>query len=288
MLEAFRKVLPPAPPSSFESPGLGAGAGQGAAYELKFHLTEIEATAVEAWARHRLTPDPHGRDGAYDIVSIYHDTPRLDVFHRSTGFRRNKFRVRRYDEGSFLFLERKTRRGDRVRKRRVSVPLSDLPFLSRSLVPESWQGAWFHRRLCVSGLRPTCKVAYQRTAFFGKSADGPLRLTLDRGLVGAPAHDWHVSPVDDGVPLLPEGVLLEMKFHVHMPALFRELLPHLPCQPARVSKYRRCIELCQVAEAQPEQEPGVASVGDLLRVLWVGSRADTMQAPLLPRTAEGA
>ena len=52
----------------------------------------------------------------------------------------------------------------------------------------------------------------------------------------------------DGEPLLPGGVLLEMKFHVHLPELFRSLLPRLPLQQGRVSKYRRCVQVCGLLE----------------------------------------
>ena len=31
-----------------------------------------------------------------------------------------------------------------------------------------------------------------------------------------------------------------------MPALYRDLLELLPIQPARASKYRRCVELCGI------------------------------------------
>ena len=56
-----------------------------------------------------------------------------------------------------------------------------------------------------------------------------------------------VLPPPYGQPLLPGGVLLELKFHVHLPQLFHDLLPLLPLQPARLSKYRRCIQLCGLA-----------------------------------------
>lgn len=271
------------PPPTFQSPGLGVRRGRGSAYELKYQVTEAEADAIEQWARARLTPDPHGNDGVYRIVSIYHDTPRLDVYHRMSGFRRNKFRMRRYDNGNFLFLEKKTRRGDKVRKKRAVVSVHDLPHLSAPTVRDDWAGAWFQRRLRGRELQPTGRVSYERTAFFAGAAEEPMRLTFDRHLVGAPVRDWDVSPVDDGVPLLPGGVLIEMKFHVHMPALFQELLPQLPYQPARVSKYRRCIEYCGIADLLTPA-PTLPSVAEVLRVLW----PENCPPVGLRRAAEGA
>src|SRR5690349_17795006 len=83
--------------AEMKSPGLAAADGLGAAFELKFQLTPDDAARVEAWAHQHLTPDRHGDAGRYRITSVYCDTPALDVFHRSPGFRRSKFRLRRYD-----------------------------------------------------------------------------------------------------------------------------------------------------------------------------------------------
>ena len=49
------------------------------------------------------------------------------------------------------------------------------------------------------------------------------------------------------MPLLHGAVLLEMKYHVSLPAVLRDLLPMLPAQPTRVSKYRRCVHMCGLA-----------------------------------------
>ena len=40
---------------------------------------------------------------------MYCDTQALDVFHRTPGYRRRKYRVRRYDEAWDVHLERKVR-----------------------------------------------------------------------------------------------------------------------------------------------------------------------------------
>src|SRR6478736_4750673 len=97
----------PIPESPAVSPGL-ATRSLGAAFELKFRLTPAEAAFVEAWARKHLTPDHHGAGGSYKVASVYCDTPGFDVFRRSAGFKRRKYRVRRYGDSPELFLERKT------------------------------------------------------------------------------------------------------------------------------------------------------------------------------------
>ena len=212
------------------------------AFELKFHLPEASAGSVEAWARRRLTPDPHGEEGAYLTTSLYCDTARLDVYHRSPGYRRSKFRLRRYESTDRVYLERKRRKGDRVRKQRDVIGVGEVAVLSGGDVPPDWPGLWFFQQTRFRELRPACRIAYQRTAFQGTSSSGPVRLTLDRGVVGAPACDWSVSPVEEGKPLLPGGVVMEMKFRASLPPLFRELLEQLPPTLGRISKYRLCVE----------------------------------------------
>jgi hypothetical protein len=229
------------------SPGLATGS-LGPAFELKFQLTVAEAKFVESWARTNLSPDCHGADGFYRVTSLYCDTPRFDVFHRRAGFKRRKFRVRRYGEALQVFLERKSKLGDRVRKKRVEVSREELCRLAEAQTNPDWIGSWFHHRVLKRDLHPMVRVSYERTAFFGRAGVAPVRLTLDRNLIGAAASEWDVAPLREGLPLLHGAVLLEMKYHITMPEVFLDLVPHLPAQPARVSKYRRCVHLCGLAE----------------------------------------
>jgi hypothetical protein len=211
----------------------------GVAFELKFVVDDDQARRVEDWARQRLAPDAHGepvRGGAYITTSLYCDTPRFDVFHGTPSFCRSKFRVRRYGPAGWAFVERKSRWGDRVAKRRTPLPLDDLPRLGEPLGPLTWPGDWFHRFLRHLRLVPACRVAYERTAFVGAG----LRLTLDRRLRGVPALGWSVDPVDDAPALLDGRVILEFKFGPALPVMFKQLAAELGLAPMRVSKYRLC------------------------------------------------
>jgi hypothetical protein len=212
---------------------------------LKFLLDDARAQEVEAWARARLAPDPHGDPalgGAYWTTSLYFDTPGLDVYHRSPGYKRRKFRVRRYGAAPWLFLERKSKRGDRVAKRRTAAPAEEVGLLARPLSVTTWPGHWFHQGLRERRLVPACRIAYQRTAYVGAGADGPLRLTLDRRVRGAPCRDWAVGPPDGALPLLQGQVILELKFRAALPGPFKDLVQAQKLSPSGVSKYRKCRE----------------------------------------------
>ncbi len=224
------------------SPSLLSEPGGGDAYELKFRLTTEEARWAESWARQHLLPDPHGDNGMYRTTSLYLDTPLLDIFHKTAGYRRSKYRLRRYGSAEWVHLERKIRRGDRVRKRRDTIPLAEI---TRLLEPEV--GGWFGDRLRQRLFRPVCWIGYTRTAFHSSAADAPLRLTLDRHVLGTPATAWSVPPRVEGRALLPEEVILELKYRNNLPVLFHELLAVLPSRLAGVSKYGRCVEAWNLA-----------------------------------------
>jgi VTC domain len=216
------------------------------AYELKFALELEQAAPVEKWARTHLTLDPHGDPalgGAYRIHSLYLDTPTLDVFHRVSSHRRRKYRLRRYGDESGIYLERKTRSGDRVRKRRSLVPDGELSNLSSPAVDPGWNGEWFHRRVASRRLGPSLQVSYHRLAFLLPDPHDPARLTLDRDLVCQPARDWSVRPAREGRPLTSGRMVLELKYRGTLPTLFRQLLHETGLCPGSMSKYRRGIEV---------------------------------------------
>lgn len=228
------------------SPSLaGMNNRDGSAFELKFLLDELHAGRVEEWARSQLAIDPHGDaslGGAYHTTTLYFDTPELDVYHRTPKFARRKFRARRYGMASWAYLERKSRRGDRVSKRRVQVSGDEIALLANPMSLESWPGHWFHQRLRLKNLRPAALVTYRRTAHVGSCSEGPLRLTLDRDVHGSLCNDWRISPAGDVVQLLLRPVILELKFMRALPLPFKDLVRNFRLNPTSVSKYRLCRE----------------------------------------------
>jgi len=244
-----------------KSPGLRTGV----AFELKFELAREQVLRMKAWASRHLRPDPHGDVGCYRVTSVYCDTPEFDVFHRAAGYRRSKLRLRRYGTAPFVFLERKQRNGDKVSKRRVEVAPEELPrlasYMAGAIPPADWEAGWFLDKALKKRFAPVCRVGYDRTAFFGMAGSQGVRLTIDENVIGVPAQGWDAQPLSEGSALLPGSALLELKFQDSIPQLFRELLPELPVQTARVSKYRRCVQMCGLVTdlstrgAQPPQEP---------------------------------
>jgi hypothetical protein len=212
------------------------------AREIKFRIDPDKAARVQEWARARLSPDPYasGEHGdQYSTTSLYFDTADLDVFNRRGSFGRSKYRIRRYGSSDVVFLERKMRNRSMVVKRRTMVALDGITQLGQTL-DLGWPGLWFQRRIHARGVRPTVQVAYHRSARVGLGTWGPMRLTLDNGIRGLTAAGLEFRP-DLGVAVADADAILELKFRVEMPAIFRHLVEEFALQPATVSKYRLAV-----------------------------------------------
>jgi hypothetical protein len=211
-----------------------------AACEIKFVIDERLAPRVKEWARTHLQPDPHGcgafRD-EYRISTVYFDTRGFDVFHRHDSFGRAKYRVRRYGDSNSVFFERKLRKPGLLIKRRTRDDIGTLDRLGDRISDLDWAARWFQRRLVVRSLRPVCQVSYHRTARVAQTAEGLARLTLDSDLRAMPI-DSPRFEADPGEEFLEGRLVLELKYHARVPALFRRLIEEFALVPETASKYR--------------------------------------------------
>lgn len=227
------------------------------AREVKFLVPREMAPEIRDWAGRRLRADVHGGGDSgdeYRITSLYCDTSALDVFHRRGSFGRAKYRVRRYGTMADVFLERKLRTNLLLAKRRTSVPLIALAHLNAPDVASTWPGWWFCERVKVRQLAPTCQVSYRRNARVGSVPGGLLRLTIDDDLRVLPAEDFRFRD-ERGQPLLPQHLIVELKFTGDMPPLFHLFLDRFQLQRASISKYRLALGALRNAPARSPARP---------------------------------
>ncbi len=224
---------------------------------MKFLLSEELAREVEERLASRLSLDPHAdpsRGNGYHIRTLYCDTPQLDVFHRVGRYRLFKFRLRQYGVSPKVFLERKSKRGHLVRKRRSTIPLEQIGCFADGPPTSGWEGDWYYRQLARNRFAPVCLIGYDRVAYYGTCSEGPLRLTFDRQIHGGLTSDWSLTPLETSQPLLTGLVVCEFKFRGALPSVFKSVIESLQLSPCGVSKYRHCIQSSGHMEARSVSE----------------------------------
>jgi hypothetical protein len=213
--------------------------------EMKFLIAPEQAAAIREWARARMAADPNaGGDGGdqYRVTSLYLDTEDLAVYERRGSYGRSKFRVRRYGESEWIYLERKLKTRNRVGKQRSFVPAAEVAWLASETTGKGWAGHWFHERVLLRELRPVCQISYLRTARMAMSGTGPVRLTLDEDVTATPVDGYAFVPAEGGTVLTPERRILELKYRLEVPGLFKELMQEFGLSPQPSSKYRMAVE----------------------------------------------
>lgn len=244
------------------SPSLDVRESREFAAEIKFQVPGFAGDQVLEWARTRLVPDPNACEGGlkdgYQITSIYFDTEAFDVYHRRGSFGRSKYRIRRYGPSKTVFLERKLKTRGMVSKRRAAVPVEELVRLQEPDPDPGWAGFWYHQRLQARQLRPICQITYQRIARVAMTQNGPIRLTVDRCIRTLPLQSTAFNEASPGMLLSDDQVIVEFKFRMGMPVLFKELVEGLALNPKRLSKYRLAAVALGLVEA-PEA-PAVVPV----------------------------
>jgi hypothetical protein len=216
------------------------------AYEMKFLISEKQAGEIESCLSDVLVHDAHdgsATGGGYQITTLYTDTDWFDVYYHQKPFRRHKYRLRRYGMDPLVFLERRSRRRDRIKKRRNTIRAEELHLFSRSDSPANWAGGWFHQRLLEGGLHPVCRITYHRTAYFSNQCGGMMRLTFDRAIRGCLTEDWMVEPFEGGLPMLDGQIICEVKFCSVMPPRFKQVVQDFELRPIRISKYAAFMQI---------------------------------------------
>ena len=210
------------------------------AREVKFLVDSSLAPRIHEWMRANLQPDANG-DGPfrdqYLTSTLYFDTASRDVFNRRGSYGRSKYRIRRYGVNPIIYLERKFRTDKLLVKRRTILPIDEIGRLEGDSADPQWTGCWFHRRLLVRRLQPLVQISYNRIARLGMSSTGPIRMTVDFDLRVLPLPDRAFIP-GVGLPLLDGRNVVELKYRVALPVMFKQFIADFRLEIQPVSKYR--------------------------------------------------
>ncbi|OHB65100.1 MAG: hypothetical protein A2Y77_00420 [Planctomycetes bacterium RBG_13_62_9] len=245
-------------------------------FELKYLITEIEAVVMERYIRPFLPPDKYSklqRGGQYPIVSLYLDSPDLQLCRESLTGQKNRFklRIRSYtDDPEYpRFFEIKRRINRVIMKSRARVTDRDVPILlgGRSLPPQGYttdEAALHQFQLYVANIcaGPMILIRYMREAFESTS-ENRVRVTFDRALcykvtdepqvrLGGPG--WQRNALTEG------NVILEIKFTGTYPAWLIRLVRDFGLDARSISKFATSME----------QSSALGFCGPRMRSPWNG------------------
>ena len=215
-------------------------------HEVKHRISPADRLILRQRLRAVATPDPHAKDGVYNIRSLYFDD--LDdtaLREKLDGVRiREKYRIRLYNgDTSFIRLERKFKIGELGNKQSAVLTADQARAIASGDV--SWVGddadpflREFAKKIRNRKLIPKTIVDYKREPFI--FAAGNVRITLDydirTGLVGT---DF-LSPDCVTVPVFDNADLLEVKWDAFLPDVIRDIIQLDGRRNTAFSKYAAC------------------------------------------------
>lgn len=215
-------------------------------HEWKHELNAMDLLVLRQRLRAVLRPDPHARNGRYEIRSLYFDTPTDRALREKLDgvSCREKYRIRYYDgDTSPLHLEKKSKRGGLGNKQSCSLTREEaqmlvegqmdwMPDHSQDLVRE------LYTRMRIQGLRPRTIVDYTREPFV--FAPGNVRVTLDYNLrTGLSCVDF-LNPACVTIPAGNAPILLEVKWDGFLPDVVRDAIQLPGRRVTSFSKYAQC------------------------------------------------
>ena len=238
-------------------------------FELKYLISEAKAAAIDRYIHPFLEYDRYSklqRGGMYPIVSLYVDSPDMQLCKETLTGQKNRFklRIRSYtDEPEYpRFFEIKRRMNTIIIKSRARVMDSDVGILLAGLPlpPQNYTAdidTINQFQLYASSVRakPTVLVRYMRQAYEG-DGQNRVRVTFDRDLaynitnaaqVRLGGGGWQRNPFTMG------GVILEIKFTDRYPAWLSRLVRHFDLRARSISKYASSLQdSCALKFCAPE------------------------------------
>lgn len=227
-------------------------------FELKYLISDAKAAAIDRYIRPFLEYDRYSklqRGGMYPIVSLYCDSPDMQLCRETlTGLKnRFKLRIRSYtDEPEYpRFFEIKRRINRVIMKSRARVMDEDVaPLLAGRQLPKRGyttdEAALNQFQLYTAAINagPSVLIRYMRQAFENTS-ENRVRVTFDRDLcykmtdkplVRLGGSGWLRNALTDGY------VILEIKFTGTFPPWLSRMAAIFELDARSVSKFATSVE----------------------------------------------
>ena len=215
-------------------------------HEWKHEISYADLLAIRARLRAVADFDPHAKNGAYHIRSLYFDN--LDdkaLREKVEGVNlREKFRIRYYNgDPSVIHLEKKSKRSglgtkysaDLTKEEAQKIVDGDLDWMlecGRPLVQE------LYCKMHYQGLRPKTIVDYMREPYVYRP--GHVRVTFDYDIRTGLACTDFLNPDCVTIPAGDAPILLEVKWDAYLPSIIRDAVQTPGRRVEAFSKYAQC------------------------------------------------
>ncbi|MHC4624613.1 MAG: VTC domain-containing protein [Planctomycetota bacterium] len=230
-------------------------------YELKYHINESKAEAVERFIRPYLHLDHYCKlrpSGTYPIATLYLDSADLRLCRQTLEGNKNRFklRIRSYtDDVSYpRFFEIKRRMNAiiiksraRVMHRDVTTLLSGLSLPHQQFRADEETVRQFQLYMKCINAGAVMRVRYLRRAYEGDT-ENRVRVTFDRELAYNAGREINTSlegPRWQRHGL--NGVILEIKFTSRYPAWLSHMVKYLSLRQESISKYVTSVKQSSLA-----------------------------------------
>lgn len=212
-------------------------------HEMKHMISPMDHAILKQRLNAIMQPDPHAKDGIYEIRSLYFDTPGdKALFDKINGVsRREKFRIRFYNgDTSFIHLEKKSKIVNLCNKQSSlitapeaqSIVDGDLDWMMTSDRPLVYE---LYTKMRGQGLVPKTIVDYIRDPYI--YTPGNVRVTIDYNIrTGLRCTDF-LNNNCITLPASPGTIILEVKWDEFLPDVIRDAIQLGNRQTGGFSKY---------------------------------------------------
>ena len=227
-------------------------------HELKHEINNSDLFAIRQRLRAAASPDPHAKDGKYEIRSLYFDTfSDRALREKIDGVNiREKFRIRFYDgDLSYICLEKKSKRDGLGNKRQARITAEEAAAAAAGILPgplcersgehpadrsedEFALLTELYVKMQTEGLRAKTIVDYTREPYI--FAPGNVRVTFDYHIrTGIRCTDF-LNPDCPMIPVRGDPIILEVKWDEYLPLIIRDAVLEPGRHAAAYSKYQAC------------------------------------------------
>lgn len=235
-------------------------------FEFKYILNKRQYYEIANRLRRFFDRDTFGRDdGAYEVVSLYFDSPRFYYYAEKIdgAKRRKKLRLRTYrHSGEYaedVFFEIKRKHDAVVLKDRAvfntedRMRFEDSKKLSLSPNGDSRRAALLDELSLESArhaLQPTVWVSYTREPYFGKY-DPNTRITFDYDIRACRSNTLYPEETGRFFDVSGERVIMEVKFRRILPEYVAQIIKEYDLGRVPYSKYCEGLEACYTLPLLP-------------------------------------